>query len=77
MPQITYTARAEILADGRKRVHLTANTPWPSCNYTRTYTTVRNIDGSNRFISDDGFWSFMPHGIPEIAAALAALPQTA
>lgn len=26
----------------------------------QSYTTVRNIDGSNRFMRDDGLWTFMP-----------------
>lgn len=77
----TYTARAEILADGRKRIHLTCESEFPCWNRTTIYTTVRNIDGSNRFMQDDAYWTFLPLEIPEIreavTTALSALPQAA
>lgn len=55
--------RAEILADGRKRV--TVFYPdFPRNAYNpQSYTTVRNIDGSNRLMSDKGGWTFLPHDL--------------
>ena len=57
-PVIQFTAA--ILADGRKRVTVfEPGAPRNSYN-PQTYTTVRNIDGSNRLMSDGGGWSFLP-----------------
>jgi hypothetical protein len=52
---------AEILADGRKRVTV-FRPESPRNNYNpHAYTTVRNIDGSNRLMSDNGGWNFLPY----------------
>jgi hypothetical protein len=64
--------RAEILADGRKRV--TVFCPeWPRNDYNpQSYTTVRNIDGSNRLMSDKGGWTFLPYDLEYGAHAAIA-----
>ena len=60
----------EVLADGRKRVTVVH----PDCTWSKpsTYTTVRNIDGSNRLMRDGAYWSFLPHDLEH--GAYAALP---
>lgn len=63
MTKPTINFSAEILADGRKRVTVF----WPDSPRNEynphTYTTVRNIDGSNRLMSDRGYWSFLPYDL--------------
>lgn len=39
---------------------------WASRN---EYRTVRNIDGSDRFMKQDSYWSFMPYEFDEAARA--------
>lgn len=56
----THEFKGEILADGRKRVTVTRlDAPLNAYN-PAIYTTVRNIDGSNRFMRDGGGWTFLP-----------------
>ena len=76
------TFKPEILADGRKRITV-FDDEWEKlfgarAGGPRTYTTVRNIDGSNRFMADGQYWSFMPekyeYGTGAAFAALAGEP---
>jgi len=67
--------RAEILSDGRKRVTVTVlDHPITFFNNKpRSYTTVRNIDGSNRLMNDNGLWDFLPNDYEYAAwSAIAA-----
>jgi hypothetical protein len=65
---------AEILNDGRGRVHITDRSVCREGEYyTSVYTTVRNIDGSNRLMRDGGGWTFLPQ-VYEYGAC-AALAQ--
>jgi hypothetical protein len=69
-PNVEFTA--EILPDGRKRVSV-FYPAWPKNSYNpHNYTTVRNIDGSNRLMSDMGGWSFLPHDLEYGAYAALA-----
>lgn len=70
--------KGEILADGRKRVTVTC-LDYPLSAYNpATYTTVRNIDGSNRLMRDGGGWTFLPTEYEDAAyAALAAVEGVA
>ncbi len=61
-----YTVTAEYMPperDGHRpiRVHV-LDTKWPRSKFNpHPYTTVRNIDGSNHFMCDLSYWSFLPH----------------
>jgi hypothetical protein len=77
---MAYIVEASILPDGRKHLSV-LNTEWPRNDYNPAhYTTVRNIDGSNRFMKDNAYWSFMDYSRNDeaekaIASALATLPD--
>jgi hypothetical protein len=66
--------KATILPDGRANVVVTY--PNPRYAYMRkvySYTTVRNIDGSNRLMEDGAYWTFLPYELSHGAyAAIAA-----
>lgn len=74
-----YIVTASILADGRKHLSVFHPDAAGFANYKPSqYTTVRNIDGSNRFMLDGGGWSFLPHDRElekAVEAALKALDQ--
>lgn len=68
----THEFKAEILADGRERVTITALEGF-FANKPSTYTTVRNINGSSRLVADGQGWSFLPTDCEDAAyAAIAA-----
>lgn len=73
-----YSLEAEILSNGRKRVlvHYPECPPHETYN-PHSYTTVRNIDGSNRFMSDSGGWTFLPHVLERAAHDAIAELQSA
>jgi hypothetical protein len=76
---LRHVVTASILPDGRH--HLSIHYPDSAgfANYKPAeYTTVRNIDGSNRFMRDGGGWQFLPHDYElekSIEAALKALDK--
>lgn len=70
---MTRTVTASVLADGRKHLEI-LSTEWPRNDFNPAgYTTVRNIDGSNRFMRDGGGWSFLPDDRDLMAAVERAL----
>jgi hypothetical protein len=62
--------------DGRTRLAVFAP-EWPRSGFNpKTYTTVKNIDGSDRFMLDSGGWTFFPWDDKVMAdAATAALAK--
>ena len=67
---MTRTVTASVLADGRKHLEI-LSTEWPRNDFNPAhYTTVRNIDGSNRFMRDGGGWSFLPSDNRELMDAV-------
>jgi hypothetical protein len=62
------------LEDGRRHVEVFYPDNRRSDYNPHGYTTARNIDGSNRFMSDKGLWSFLPHELEKpVADAFRAL----
>lgn len=64
----TLQFHGSVLADGRKHVEITDK----QGSRFGAYTTVRNIDGSNRLMSDSGLWSFLPYEYEHAAWAAIA-----
>ena len=56
---MTYRIQKIAREDGRESIEV-LNESWPRGAFNpRRWTRVRNIDGSNRFMPDDGDWSFL------------------
>ena len=74
----TYEAEVGVAADGRQTLTVhNPNCP-PSRFNPKRWTRVRNIDGSNEFMLDDGGWEFLPRSNkPFMAAVEAALARAA
>lgn len=72
----TYEAEVGVAADGRQTLTIhNPNFP-PSRFNPKRWTRVRNIDGSNEFMPDDGGWEFLPwSNKPLMAAVEAALAR--
>ena len=71
----THEFKGEVLTDGRKRVVVTRlNAPVNAYN-PASYTTVRNIDGSNRLMADNGLWDFLPNEYADAAGAAIAAAE--
>lgn len=71
-PIANLTVKASLLKDGRRRLIIKDN---DTGGCEGSYTTVRNIDGSNRFMVDDGGWEFMPYDYARHPAVLSALAE--
>ena len=71
---ITHEFTARQLAEGRVQVEVMDLTAPRNEFNPATYSSVRNIDGSNRLMRDGGGWSFLPADFEYAAgAALAAM----
>lgn len=68
------TYRAEILENNRSRVTIT-EPDWCGKPRSTSYTTVRNIDGSNHLMRDGDGWDFLPHKHAYAAHAAIAMAR--